>query len=394
LGETVGLLAAGLTLTSPFFLMNSGSLLSHPFGLVLTAAFALAWLDAWDPRLRDELAAHGPTGRWLPTLLAALSLGLLILTRPLTAVGVALPFALHGLYLLVRGDWEVRRRLVVFSVIVLGLAGLHFIWQYAVTGDPTLNPYTLWWDYDNIGFGPGVGRAEQGHTLRQARINTNFSIYAGMHDLFGWGRFSWIFLPFGLIPILRQRKTWLLAGIFPGLLLVYLAYWIGSHLFGPRYYYEGLISLALASAAGIAFLAGWPTRPGEPWRFYSGWRKARPLVITALLAFLVSANLLFYTPIRLGGMHGLYGISRSRLEPFLTPEAQALTPAVMVVHPDEWTEYGALLELQDPFLDTPFLFVISLNTQRDAQLAKIFPDRRIYHYYPDDPYQFYLEPKP
>ena len=29
-GETVGLLAAGLTLTSPFFLVNSGSLLSHP----------------------------------------------------------------------------------------------------------------------------------------------------------------------------------------------------------------------------------------------------------------------------------------------------------------------------------------------------------------------------
>ena len=33
--DFVGLLAAGLTVTSPFFLMNSGSLLSHPFGLVL-----------------------------------------------------------------------------------------------------------------------------------------------------------------------------------------------------------------------------------------------------------------------------------------------------------------------------------------------------------------------
>ena len=40
----VGLLAAGLTLTSPLFLMNSGSLLSHPFGLVLSALFALGWL--------------------------------------------------------------------------------------------------------------------------------------------------------------------------------------------------------------------------------------------------------------------------------------------------------------------------------------------------------------
>ncbi len=113
--ETVGLLAAGLTLTSPFFLLNSGSLLSHPFGLVLSEAFALAWLDAWDePR-------HNP---WLPTLVAALSLGILALTRPFTAVGVALPFALHGLYLLIKGDGQVRRRLVVFGLVALGVSSL------------------------------------------------------------------------------------------------------------------------------------------------------------------------------------------------------------------------------------------------------------------------------
>jgi 4-amino-4-deoxy-L-arabinose transferase-like glycosyltransferase len=393
LGVTVGLLAAGMTITSPFFLMNSGSLLSHPFGLVLTVAFALAWLDAWDPSPRVEFASHGPIGRWLPTLVAAFCLGLLILTRPLTAVGVALPFAIHGVYLLVRRDWETRRRLLVFGAIVLALASLHFLWQYAVTGDPTLNPYTLWWKYDTIGFGPGVGRSEAGHTLRQARINTNFSLYAGMHDLFGWGRFSWIFLPFGLIPILRQPKSWPVIAIFPSLVLVYLAYWIGSSLFGPRYYYEGLISLTLASAAGIAFLAGWPTRPCEPWHVYSGWRKARPLAMTAILALLVCANLLFYTPIRLSGMHALYGISRARLEPFLTPQSQALAPAIFVVHPGEWTEYGALLEMQDPFLDTPFLFVISIGRRRDAELALIFPDRKLYHYYPDDPYMFYPKPR-
>ena len=43
--DFVGLLAAGLTVASPFFLMNSGSLLSHPFGLVLSASFALGWLE-------------------------------------------------------------------------------------------------------------------------------------------------------------------------------------------------------------------------------------------------------------------------------------------------------------------------------------------------------------
>jgi hypothetical protein len=393
LGETVGLLAAVLTISSPFFLMNSGSLLSHPFGLVLSAAFAIAWLDAWGPSdtsdRRDAMAGK----RWLPALVAALCLGLLVLSRPLTAVGVAMPFAFHGLYLLVRGDWAVRRRLIGFGVLVLALSSLHFLWQFAVTGDPNLNPYTLWWEYDTIGFGPGVGRIAGGHSLRQARINTEFSLISGAHDLFGWGAYSWIFLPFGLVPLFRQRRSLLIAGVFPALVLVYLTYWIGSSLFGPRYYYESLFSLTIASAAGIAFLAGWPTRPDEPWRVYSGWKKARPLAMTAVLALMLSANLFFYTPLRLGGMHGLYGVSRSRLEPFLTSDARALAPAIFIVHPGHWTEYGTLLELQGPFLDTPFLFVISQNPQMDGKLGELFPDRQVYHYYPDEPYKFYPRPR-
>ena len=37
--------------------------------------------------------------RWLPTVAAAASLGMLAITRPLTALAVAFPFGLHGLYL-------------------------------------------------------------------------------------------------------------------------------------------------------------------------------------------------------------------------------------------------------------------------------------------------------
>jgi hypothetical protein len=82
---------------------------------------------------------------------------------------------------------------------------------------------------------------------------------------------------------------------------------------------------------------------------------ARPLAMVALLALLVSTNLIFYTPQRLQMMRGLYGMERSDLDPFLTPEAQKLTPALIVVHPPNWMEYGVLLELQDPYLDTPFM---------------------------------------
>jgi hypothetical protein len=390
--ETVGLLAAGLTLVSPFFLMNSMSLLSHPFGLVLSLSFALTWLDAWDAERLKTRPDYWP---WLAAITAAVSLGTLILTRPLTAVGLILPFSLHAAYLLVHSGWVVRKRLVVFGLIVLAFLGLHFLWQYAVTGDARLNPYTLWWEYDKVGFGPGYGRKEVGHTLEQARINTRFSLRVGWNDLFGWGRYTWILPLVGLLATLRYRlwRGVLLGSVYPSLVLVYLAYWIGSSLFGPRYFYEGLFSLTLLSGAAIAWLAGWPVQPGAAWRSYTGWRRLQPLLVTAALALLICMNLLFYTPMRVGGMYGLYGISRARLAPFLTPEAQQLTPALVIVHPNHWTEYGALLELQTPFLDTPWLFIYSRGPFADAALAADYPERTLLHYYPDEPYRFYLSPQ-
>ena len=387
-GQTVGLLAAGLTLSSPFFLINSGSLLSHPFGLVLSAAFALSWLDAF--------AYKTAFPRILPTLVAGLSLGVLALTRPWTAVAVAVPFALHGIYLLIKGDWETRRLIFAVGLISVFLGALNFLWQYAVTGDFFLNPYILWWDYDKIGFGPGYGVTENGHNLRLAWINTRHSLRAGYGDLFGWGELSWIFLPVGLGAVLLKRR-WraaLLGAVFASLLLFYMAYWVGSWLYGPRYYYEGLYSLTLFSAAGIAFLAGWPIQPGAVWKFCSGWKKVRPLAVTAVLLLLISGNLLFYAPIRVGGMHGLYTMERGDLEPFLTQEAQDLSPALVIVHPERWMDYGVLLTLQDPFLDTPFIFAFSRGSKADTELAADFSDRNIFHYYPDEPYTFYTGARP
>jgi hypothetical protein len=387
-GETVGIIAAGLTLTSPFFLMNSGSLLSHPFGLVLSLAFVLAWIDGFG----EKNAAR----RLLPTLTAGLSLGVLALTRPLTALAVALPFTFHGLYLMVRGDWQTRRHVLAVGGLTLGVGAITFLWQYAVTGDALLNPYTLWWPYDKIGFGPGYGRTEQGHNLHLAEINTRFSLRVGYSDLFGWGMYSWIFLPFGILALFLRRnwQGFLIGAVIPSLVLLYIAYWVGAWLFGPRYYYEGLFSLTLISGAGIAWLAGWPLRPGDPWHTYSGWKRIRPLFVFAVVLALVVGNIIYYTPTRLEGLRGLHGMERADLRPFLTEQAKKLAPALIVVHPKTWMEYGVLLDLQSPSLDSPFIFIFSRDEQSDNALQAEFPERDFFHYYPQDPYKFYTAPKP
>jgi len=182
----------------------------------------------------------------------------------------------------------------------------------------------------------------------------------------------------------------------------FLAFWVAGRTLAPQlaglvagfsFSEPGHLSHGLLGWGVIAWLAGWPIAPEEPWRRYSGWKMARPLAIVALLALLLSANLIFYTPMRLQMMRGLYGMQRSDLAPFLTPQAQELTPALIVVHPPNWMEYGVLLELQDPFLDTPFLFVFDRGPAADARLARVFPERTIYHYYPEDPGEFYTKRK-
>jgi 4-amino-4-deoxy-L-arabinose transferase-like glycosyltransferase len=384
----VGLLAAGLTLTSPFYLMNSATLLSHPFGLVLSAAFALAWLD-WEP-------GASPKKKWLTTLVAGLSLGILAVTRPWTAVGVALPFVLHAAYRMIRGGWQVRKHLLLVAVVAGSTASLFIVWQYAVTGDPFLNPYTLWWPYDKVGFGPGHGTAEQGHTLRHAFVNTRMNLLWGAHDLYGWGKYSWIFLPFGFLALI-QKKNWpalLISSVFVGLVIAYGFYWVGFWGFGPRYYYEGLYSLTILSAAGIAFLAGVPVKHYRAWMKFTGWQRLRPLAVLALLIFLISSNLVYYTPNRLQGLFGLYDMQRETLHPFEIAEGQKLTPALVIVHASIWTEYGVFLELANPYLDSPFIFVLSRTPQENTELAQHFPERRVYHYYPDEPYVLYPQPRP
>ncbi len=375
----VGLLAVILMLSSPMFWLLSASLLSHAWSLALTLGFVLAWLDTFcDRGGRDSISP------WLTAAIAGLSLGVLALTRPMTALGVGLPFFVHGLVLLGRGNPSTRLRVLSIGLLAALTGCLVLAWQFAVTGNLLRNPYTLWWQYDQIGFGPGHGRWEDGHNLSHAWYNLVYSLSEPNgtgDDILGWGNLWWIFLPFGLWALLRKPSAWLVAGIFPGAILAYVPYWIGSWQYGPRYYYEGMISIVLLSAAGVAWLGGES-------------RRLRKALAALAVIVLVGWNVLTYLPGRLWEMHGMYGITRSMLEPFSTPEALRYTPALVIVHWErEWTEYGGLLELQDARLDTPFIFAMHRNSTADEELSKAFPDRQVIHYYPSEPFTFYRTPR-
>ncbi len=383
-GEQTGLIAALLTLTSPFFLMNSSTLLSHLWGYFLTLVFISAWIDSF---LRSNSLPA-----WIPPFTAGLGLGLLATTRPLTALGVALPFFMNGLWIFFKETPPQRLKVILIGTITGCLAATIFLWQFAVTGNPWLNPYELWWPYDKIGFGLGVGLQEGGYTPIYAKMNARFSLSVGTSDLFGWGNYSWIFAPFGLWSLRKTRSAWLITSILPCLILAYTLYWIGSWLFGPRYYFEGLISMVLLSAAGISWAAG--KLPQNPISIRKNrFSTFRWFCITTIVTGFIAANLLFYIPIRIGSMVNLFSASSDQLTPFQSKSAQMLTPALVIVHRQHtWREYATLLELSNPYFDTSFVFTFSRGKEKDQLVAAQFPDRKVWHYYPTSPTLFFTSP--
>lgn len=380
LNPEAGLLASLLTISSPFFLMNSATLLAHPWSLLLAVVFVHAWLDT--------LSLDSKVPKWMTGMTAVFSLGLLILTRPLTAVGICFPFLAHGIIVLVTGSALQKKNIALIGFGTLIFSVLYLLWQFQVTGDFLQNPYVLYWPYDKIGFGPDVGLHPDGHQLKYALINTRFSLRVGMSDLFGWPMISWIFLPFGLLAIRKKPQAQLASSVIFSLVVFYALYWIGSWLYGPRYYFEGFFSLTILSAAGVQFLAGKVKTLGrEP-----NLQRLRYVVTLAVFSLLILGNVVFYLPMRVGGLHGLYGMQSSQLTPFMTKEAQALTPALVIVEPhDYWLEYGVLLELSSPLLDTPFIFSYDRGEALNQVVIDSYPDRNVIYYKPEQPYTFFVK---
>ncbi|HWQ45585.1 MAG TPA: hypothetical protein VN376_01895 [Longilinea sp.] len=384
--DWTAILGAFLTASSPFFLLNSGSLLSHPWSLLLTLVFTCAWLDLY--------LNNTTLPRPLLTLTAAFTLGALILTRPFTAAAIAIPFFIHGAILFLKRKSTFRWELFGIGIFAVFCVGLYLLWQYHVTGSPLTNPYTLWWSYDTIGFGPGHGRQEGGYMPDDIWMATKPGLESLLDDTYGWENLSWVFLPFGLIALWKNRQAWLVSSILPMLILAYLLYWINAQLFGPRYYYEGIESFSLLSAAGITWLVGEIPKTG--FKFIETERWLRPLIVLIGLSALVGWNLISYLPERLQGMYGLYGANETRLSIFTNPATAPETPAVVIVHIHEsWIEYGALLDLSTPYLDTPYVITLNMGEDNNQIVNDAFPDRYIYEYDPSgDFYHFILVREP
>lgn len=375
----IGLIAGILALTSPFYLIQSSTFMSHPASALWTTLLMWTWL-----RLERASRQQKPSLKW--SLLAGASMGMVAITRPLTAVGVAIPFAIALFVQLIR-QRDIRHLLRTYWPFVAAAAAvtaLYPLYLWIVTGSPTTNLYTLIWPYDRIGFGPDISHSN-GHDLHQGLVNAKNDLLLWYSDLFGWKNSSWLplipGLVFGLIEARRREKGWplLLGGIFGALVVVHLAYWVGAQVYGPRYYYEGLAGLAILAALGLRgvvrvlvglirtrrfTLAGEPgALPADMWPVY------------LVLAVLISSNMLTYLPDRLNHWSNLYDITRDPIR--AVREAQQTDRVLVLVKGGRWIEYGALMSLNSPWLDGPVVVGHYEDPMTLETVQALFPDREV-----------------
>ena len=133
--EAVGVVAALLMAISPMAILLNGTLMSHPSALLATMLFIYGyWRTTRSPRLRRSTLLWG--------LFAGLSLGWVVAERPLTAVAMAAPVALHILSRLfeaiskrprVQSFIRVLVPAIILSIGTIFTGSLYFFFNYATT---------------------------------------------------------------------------------------------------------------------------------------------------------------------------------------------------------------------------------------------------------------------
>ncbi len=345
-----GRLSAVLGLLSPFVLFMSSEFMSHASALLGTAAFVLCFARS----LRLASARWG--------LGAGLALGFVVITRPFSAAGVALPFAAFGLRELLRRPRQLLAPLLAMASAAGAMAGLLLAFNAATNGSALVFGYHVLW---GRGHDPGFGHSGWGepHTPLLGLLNTLSNLAALNQYLFEWPFPSLVFV--AALFALRAHDRWdvLLLASGASLAAFHFFYWYQDLCFGPRFLYEASAAWLALSARGMLAAFDWAAREAD-----AGRRERRQRFLVLVLAAGWAIGLGVRVPERLREYAGEYwGVDRRVLN---AVERQGLREGLVFVS----SPYGGVLPANSPWLDQPLVFARDLG-RRNQRLRALVPGK-------------------
>jgi len=308
-----GVIAAALMTFSPMALLLNATYMSHTSALTFALLFMWAYLrmSRINPsppaptRGEGEMPQFNTTNsRWSNrvslgwSIVAGLALGAMAANRPLSAIAIATPFVLWsgvrvGKAAFNRHGESLRTTvlpLLTLSAFALLIAMSIFGFNWATTGDPSANLYTLvpGWEYDKVGFGEDIGR--HGHSLLKGVQFARYDLSVTAADLFGWQASPWTpmltqwvvgIAPEGMVP----DSYWPVIGL--SLLILPLGIVVGlRRTWGYVWGMVGMIWAMNIADANYAYPAAWATF-GVVWALVGfavvAWQNEKRAVWTWLL---------------------------------------------------------------------------------------------------------------
>ena len=308
-----------------------------------------------------------------------LFLAMAFFVRPLSVVGVALPWGLLWLWRQVRGprSW---RNLLAFAVPVVALGAI-FLWFNAeLTGSPFKTAYQRAFEYatqNDFRFTHvGEHRAGQRVLATSGGLPEIIAIVSHALVRLNWSLFGWpaslLLLPFA-IGARRSALWWASIGTY-----IVSHSWLhdpGVDSFGPTHWFEMALPVIMLTTLGCERATGWA-------RAISGDFARFPAY---LVASLIACSLLLFSPYRL---QAVAEIGEMTTRPLRAIEDAGIENAVVfsdrpwamrcVRHGVAPHHFVAWWPVNDPDFSNPVLWANHLSISQDRRLLDSFPGRTGY----------------
>lgn len=339
---------------SPFFLVNAASFMSHNSAslyLVLSVYFLIVYYKNY----KKEYS-------WL--LLSGIFLGLLLNTRPLTA----LPF-IFAIFAILVFKKTVGSKLWELTALLFSIGCFLLMWllyNRITTGDFFTSQYYLI-NKSHLSLPTSVSVFSD----RLENIIIMFNNFSPM--LFNWPiaiTYIFMFIPF----ILKRNTFWdnVFLLFIPLLPFVYFFYDDIFIMYGPRFWYEILPFIFLLTARGFSLL-------------YENYKKLTLIVFIVLVIFSYSKWISIFptedpdpaSPLSLDSLRS-FNFTDNRISDLI--EDKDIKNALVFVNEcaSDWWCYGSVFFRNSPRLDTDVVYVKDLGDQRNKEIENYFKNKNLF----------------